>query len=64
MIRERFQFLVGHKIWTESIQFLDYMYKHSGEPGFACDFYDFVAKVCEIARKDQKESLSLDDKKK
>ena len=54
MIRERFQFLVGHEIWSETRDFLDYMYKHSGEPGFPCDFYDFVAKICEIAREDQK----------
>lgn len=54
MIRERFQSLVGHKIWTESVQFLDYIHEHSNELGFACDFYDFIAKICEIARKDQK----------
>lgn len=48
MIRERFQFLVGHEIWSETRDFLDYMYKHHDEPGFANDFYDFVAKICEI----------------
>lgn len=54
MIREKFQRLVGHEIWSETVEFLDYMYKHSSEPGFANDFYDFVAKIYEIARKDQK----------
>lgn len=48
MIREKFQFLVGHEIWCETRDFLDYMYKHHDEPGFATDFYDFVAKICEI----------------
>jgi hypothetical protein len=51
MIRERFQFLVGPEIWNETVKFLDYMYKHSSEPGFANDFYDFVAKIYEIKLK-------------
>lgn len=51
MIREKFQLLVGHEIWSETVEFLDYMYKHSSEPGFANDFYDFVAKIYEIKLK-------------
>lgn len=51
MIREKFQLLVGHEIWSETVKFLDYMYKHSSEPGFANDFYDFVAKIYEIKLK-------------